>query len=185
MPDVTQIMVENGKPDQKVERKLHMVFVNVADSPSSPEWELQGRGVEDASIEYNMDVEQTTDILGRTDTYIGAAMPQMNLDPNTLRVGQKLNAKLVDIMRRGAVSELSTFKVLIVYAFLSASGTGPYEADTYDNCSLVPTSMGGSDYVGLPFDLYLSGDRTAGTATITAGSGATLPTAAFTPADEE
>lgn len=38
MPDVTQIMVENGKPDQKVERKLHMVFVNVADSPSSPEW---------------------------------------------------------------------------------------------------------------------------------------------------
>src|SRR5699024_494705 len=104
-------------------------------------WELQGRGVEDASIEYNMDVEQTTDILGRTDTKIGAAMPQMNLDPNTLRVGQKLNAKLVDIMRRGAVSELSTFKVLIVYAFLSAAGNGPYEADTYDNCSLVPTSM--------------------------------------------
>ena len=50
--------------------------------------------------------------------------------------------------------------------FLSESGTGPYEADQYANCSIVPTSMGGSDYVGLPFDLYLSGDRTAGTATI-------------------
>lgn len=32
------------------------------------------------------------------------------------------------------------------------------------------------------FDLYLSGDRTAGTATITPGSGTTLPTATFTAA---
>lgn len=184
MADVTQIMVENGKTDQKVERKLHMLFVNVGES-SSPEWELQGRGVEDASMEYNMDVEQTTDILGRTDTNIGTAMPQMNFDPNTLRVGQKLNAKLVDMVRRGATSELGTFQVLIVYMFLSASGTGPYEADQYDNCSIVPTSMGGSDYVGLPFDLYLSGDRTAGTATITPGSGSTLPTATFTKAGED
>ena len=53
MADVTQIMVENGKTDQKVERKLHMVFVNVSDTPDSPKWELQGRGVEDASVEYN------------------------------------------------------------------------------------------------------------------------------------
>lgn len=180
MADVTQIMVENGKTDQKVERKLHMVFVNVGESSSSPEWELQGRGVEDASIEYNMDVEQTPDIIGRIDTNIGTAMPQMTFDPNTLRVGQKLNSKLVDILRRGATSELGTFQVLIVYMFLSAAGTGPYEADQYDNCSIVPTSMGGSDYVGLPFDLYLSGDRTAGTATVTPGKGTTLPTATFT-----
>ena len=182
MPEVNQIMVENGKTDQKVERKLHMVFVNAGESSGSPEWELQGRGVEDASVEYNMDVEQTTDIIGRSDTNIGAPMPQMTFDPNTLRVGQKLNSKLVDIMRRRATSELSTFQVLIVYAFLSDSGTGPYQADQYDNCSIVPTSMGGSDYVGLPFDLYLSGDVTAGTATITPGKGSALPTVSFTAA---
>lgn len=148
MADITQITVENGKPDQKVERKLHMVFVNVSDTSGSPEWELQGRGVEDASVEYNMDVGQTSDILGRSDTSISSAKPQMNFDPNTLRVGQKLNSQLVDILRRGATSELGTFQVLIVYMFLSESGTGPYEADQYDNCSIVPTSMGGSDYVG-------------------------------------
>lgn len=182
MADVKQIMVESGKTDQKVERKLHMVFVNVGESSGSPEWELQGRGVEDASIEYNMDVERTTDILGRSDTTISAAKPQMNFDPNTLRVGQKLNSKLVDILRRGATSELGAFQVLIVYMFLSAAGSGSYEADQYDNCSIVPTSMGGSDYVGLPFDLYLSGDRTAGTATVTPGSGTKLPTATFTAA---
>ena len=70
-------------------------------------------------------------------------------------------------------------------AFLSGTGAGPFEADTYDNCTIVPQSLGGSSYVGMPFDLYLSGDRTAGTATITPGTGGGLATATFTPADEE
>ena len=43
--------------------------------------------------------------------------------------------------------------------------------------------MGGSNYVGMPFDLYLSGERTAGTATIKAGSGTGLATATFTAAE--
>ena len=176
------IAVEGGKANQKVERKLLMTFVDVSFSGGgSPEWELQGRSVEDASVEYNHDASQTTDILGKVDTDVAAAMPQITMDPNTLRAGQKLNAKLVDIERRGATSELSTFKVLQVYAFLSDTGAGPFEADTYDNCTIVPQSLGGSSYVGMPFDLYLSGDRTAGTATITPGTGGGLATATFTP----
>lgn len=137
MPDTFKpIAVEGGKANQKVERKLLMTFVDVSSSGgSSPEWELQGRSVEDASVEYNHDASQTTDILGKVDTDVAAAMPQITMDPNTLRAGQKLNAKLVDIERRGATSELSTFKVLQVYAFLSDTGAGPFEADTYDNCN--------------------------------------------------
>ena len=41
---------------QKADRKLEMVFVNVGNT-ETPEWEIQGRGVEDASWEYNHDVE--------------------------------------------------------------------------------------------------------------------------------
>lgn len=177
------ITAEGGKTNQKIERRLHMLFVDVSDTQSTPEWELQGRSVEEASVEYNHDVNQTSDILGYVDTDLSAAKPQISMDPNTLRVGQKLNAKLLDIERRGATSELSTFKVLQVYAFLSDAGTGPFEADTYDNCTIVPQSLGGSDYVGLPFDLYLSGERTAGTATIKPGTGGGLSTATFTAAD--
>lgn len=180
---VTPIAVENGKAGQKVERKLLMTFVDVSDTADTPEWELQGRSVEDASVEYNHDTNSTTDILGKVDIDIGVAMPQLTMDPNTLRMGQKLNAKLVDIERRGAISELSTFSVLQVYAFLSDDGAGPFEADKYDNCSIIPTSLGGSSYVGMPFELHLSADRTAGTATITAGTGAGLATATFTAAD--
>ena len=180
------IAVEGGKANQKVERKLLMTFVDVSSSGGgSPEWELQGRSVEDASVEYNHDTSQTADILGKVDTDVAAAMPQITMDPNTLRAGQKLNAKLVDIERRGATSELSTFKVLQVYAFLSDTGAGPFEADTYDNCTIVPQSLGGSSYVGMPFDLYLSGERTAGTAAIKPGTGGGLATATFTPADDE
>lgn len=178
-----QIVLEGNKTGQKVDRKLYMLFVNVSSDDSTPEWELQGRGVEDASIEYNHDANQTTDILGNTDTDVSAAKPSMSFDPNNIRTGQKLNARLIDIERRGATSEMSTFKVLIVYAFLSDSGAGPFEADTYDNCTIVPQSMGGSNYVGMPFDLYLSGERTAGTATIKAGSGTGLATATFTAAE--
>ena len=108
MPDTFKpIAVEGGKANQKVERKLLMTFVDVSSSGgSSPEWELQGRSVEDASVEYNHDASQTTDILGKVDTDVAAAMPQITMDPNTLRAGQKLNAKLVDIERPATSSSM-------------------------------------------------------------------------------
>ena len=64
---VTPIAVENGKVGQKVERKLLMTFVDVSDTAETPEWELQGRSVEDASVEYNHDTNSTTDILGKVE----------------------------------------------------------------------------------------------------------------------
>ena len=69
---------------QKADRKLEMIFVNTGTAGGPDyQWELQGRGVEDASIEYNHDVEQTTDILGMTDTDVSSSKPSMELDPNT------------------------------------------------------------------------------------------------------
>ena len=92
---------------QKAERKLEMHFINVG-TTESPEWELLGRGVEDASMEFNHDANQVTDILGITDVDVSAAKPTLELSPNTIRAGQKLSEKLLDIERRNATSELST-----------------------------------------------------------------------------
>lgn len=91
---------------QKADRKLDMIFVNVGGSGTET-WELLGRGVEDASVEYNHDTDTVTDILGITDVNVSAAKPELDLDPCTIRGGQKLSAKLLDIERRNAVSELS------------------------------------------------------------------------------
>lgn len=155
---------------QKAERKLEMVFVNTG-TAGGPEykWELQGRGVEDASWEYNHDVEQTTDILGMNETAVSGSKPTMELDPNTIRGGQKLNAKLLDIERRQATSELSTFDVLLIHCYLGAATSGPFTAEVHHNCTVVPTSLGGSNYVGMPMSIYLSNECELGTATISEG----------------
>ena len=77
----------NLKAGLKADRKLDMIFVNVGES-AKPEFELMGRGVEDASVEYNHETNQVTDILGITDTEVGPAKPELDLDPCTIRGGQ-------------------------------------------------------------------------------------------------
>ena len=75
---------------QKADRKLDMIFVDVGGSGTET-WELLGRGVEDASVEYNHDTDTVTDILGITDVNVSAAKPELDLDPCTIRGGQKLS----------------------------------------------------------------------------------------------
>ncbi len=152
---------------QKADRKLDMIFVNVGGSGTET-WELLGRGVEDASVEYNHDTDTVTDILGITDVNVSAAKPELDLDPCTIRGGQKLSAKLLDIERRNAVSELSMFDVLHVHCFLGAA-SGSFTAEKHIGCTIVPQSLGGSDYVGMPMNVHLSNNKTLGTCTIAAG----------------
>ena len=150
---------------QKADRKLEMHFVNVGTS-EKPEWEILGRGVEEASMEFNHDSEQKTDILGITDVDVSAAKPMLALDPNQIRGGQRLNDKLLDIERRNAISELSMFEVLNVHAYM---GENSFTAELHKGCTIVPQSLGGSSYVGMPLNVYLSNDKDLGTATIADG----------------
>lgn len=158
---------------QKADRKLEMHFVNVGTS-EAPVWEILGRGVEDASMSFNHDVSQIVDILGISDTEVSAAKPQLDLDPMNIRGGQKLSAKLLDIERRNAISELGTFEVLNVHAYVGTDSK--FQAELHKNCTIVPQSLGGSTYVGMPLNVHLSNDKTLGTATVAEG------TAAFTAA---
>lgn len=157
----------------KADRKLEMLFVNVGVT-ATPEWELLGRGVEDATVEFNHDTNQKTDILGITDTEVGPAKPQMELSPNTIRGGQKLSEKLLDIERRNAPSEFGQFEILVVHCFLGTAN-GPFTSELHKGSTIVPKSLGGSTYVDMPLGVYLSNDKTLGDTTITAG----VPT--FTP----
>lgn len=146
---------------QKAERKLEIVYVNVGSS-SSPEWEILGRGVEDAATEFNHDTNARTDITGVTDVDVSAAKPQLSLDPNSIRGGLKLNEKLLDIERRNAHAELGGFEILNVHAY---SGTDSYTAEKHKGCTIVPQSLGGSNYVDMPVAVYLSNDKELGTVT--------------------
>lgn len=156
----------NLAENQKADRKLEMHFVNMGTS-EAPVWEVLGYGVEDASMAFNHDVSTIIDVLGISHTDVSAAKPQLDLDPMNIRGGSKLSAKLLDIERRNAISELSAFEVLNVHAYLGADNS--FMAELHKNCTIVPQSLGGSSYVGMPLNVHLSNDKTLGKATITAG----------------
>lgn len=156
----------NLEPGLKADRKLEMIFVNMGTSETA-EWEILGRGVEEASVAFNHDTNQATDILGITDTVVSPAKPEFDLDPCTIRGGQKLSEKLLDIERRNAIAELGQFEILHVHCYL---GTAPsFTAELHKNCTIVPQSLGGSSYVDMPMNVYLSNDKTLGTVTIANG----------------
>ena len=64
----------NSYAAPKVETKRFKIYADVGSS-GTPEWELQGRGVESWTVEENSDVEKTTDVLGYVDMERGTAQP--------------------------------------------------------------------------------------------------------------
>lgn len=151
----------------KAVRKLLMTFVNVADTSTTPEWELVGRGVEESAIELNPNTETVTDVLGITDTSVTKWEPNQSFDPNTVRGGSKLNFKLHKIWQDKKPELLSKFDVLIVYAYLGE--TSALEAEVQHNCTINITSIGGSAYVDMPIEIAFSNDIEKGTVTIAEG----------------
>lgn len=124
--------------------------------------EILGRRTEDSSIEYNADIETTTDILGINYTDINKTQPQQDFDPYLILGGSKLGAKLNDIRKRNALTELSQFRLYIITAYIGNSSDG-YEAERHVNCTITYNSLGGDSNVNMPISAYFSNESTIGT----------------------
>lgn len=149
------------KENQKAERKLLVTAVKVDDAIIPI-----GVGVEDSSISYETDSETVTDIMGITEENINSINMTQSLEPMTVRGGNKLLFKLVDILERNAISELSGFEVYLIRAYInedSSGGTPKYHAEKHINCTIRPTGEGGSAYVDMPIEITFSNDKTLGT----------------------
>lgn len=149
----------NLAPGQRAERKL-LITVAEWQEDESPVREILGVRTTDSSIEYNLDSETSTDILGITYTDINKMEATQNFDPAPLVGGAKLQAKLRDIIRRNALSELAQFTVYTIEAY--AGSDGAYEADKQINCTISPTSLGGESTVEMPFEISYSNNKTLG-----------------------
>ena len=123
--------------------------------------EILGRRTEDSSIEYNVDMENTTDILGINYSDVNKTQPQQDFDPYLILGGSKLGAKLNDIRKRNALTELSDFTLYIITAFIGDAENG-YEAERHDYCTITYTSLGGDTKVNFPISAYFSNDITNG-----------------------
>ena len=146
--------------NQRAERKL---LITVAEWTEGSEQvrEILGRRTEDSSIEYNPDIETTTDILGINYTDINRTQPQQDFDPYLILGGSKLGAKLNDIRKRNAIAELNQFTIYIITVF--AGSDGAYEAEKHTGCTIVYNSIGGDSNVNFPISVYLSNNITNGT----------------------
>ena len=146
--------------NQRAERKL---LITVAEWTEGSEQvrEILGRRTEDSSIEYNPDIETTTDILGINYTDMNRTQPQQDFDPYLILGGSKLGAKLNDIRKRNAIAELNQFTIYIITVF--AGSDGAYEAEKHTGCTIVYNSIGGDSNVNFPISVYLSNNITNGT----------------------
>lgn len=147
---------------QRAERKLLLTVVEweePVEGTTTPELvrEILGTRTEDSSIEYNADIATSTDIRGINYTDINKTQPQQTFDPFLILGGSKLGAKLNDIRRRNALSEMSQFTAYIITAFIGDAENG-YDAERHSGCTIAYTSMGGDANVNFPIELHFSND---------------------------
>ena len=154
---VTQFNLATGK---RAERKL-LITVAEWQEGSTQVREILGTRTEDSRIDYNPDIETTTDILGINYTDINRTQPQQDFDPFLILGGSKLGALLNDIRRRNAIAELNQFNVYVITVF--AGTAGAYEAEKHSGCTITYNSIGGDSNVNFPISVYYSNNITNGT----------------------
>lgn len=124
--------------------------------------EFLGTRTEDSSIEYNSEIETTTDILGNNYTDLTRTQPEQTFDASPVIGGDKLKALLNDIRRRNALSELQQFTIYIITAFVGSSADG-YAAERHTDCTITYDSIGGDVNVNFPYTVHFSNKITTGT----------------------
>ena len=149
---------------QRAERKLLITVAEWTEglgSSVSTEREILGTRTPDSQIQYNADIQTSTDIRGFNDTDVEKTQPQQDFDPYLILGGSKLGAKLNDIRRRNAISEYNQFTIYIITAYVGSAGS--YAAEKHTDCTITITALGGDTKVNMPISVYLSNKITTGT----------------------
>ena len=148
------------------------VYTKVPTGSSAPTWttstyytrverELLGRRTEDSSIDYNPDIETSTDILGINYTDVNKTQPEQAFDPYLILGGSKLGVKMDDLRRRNAISEISQFTMYVITAYIGDSVNG-YTAEKQTDCTITYDSLGGDTNVNFPITVHFSNQITIG-----------------------
>lgn len=124
--------------------------------------EILGTRTPDSSIEYQSEIETSTDILGNNYTDLQKTQPQQTFDPYLILGGSKLGALLNDIRRRNALSELQQFTLYIITAFIGDSTSG-FAAERHTDCTITYDQIGGDVNVNFPITVHFSNKITTGT----------------------
>lgn len=153
--------------DKRAERKT-LIHVATWTEGTATKAAILGKRTEDSSIEFNADIDTTTDILGINYTDVNKTQPQQSFDPAYIIGGDDLMAYLNEQALGNNINGYNgTFDVYIVAAYLTeTSGTGTtstkYRTFKHSGCSIIPDSIGGDAFVSMPYNVYYSNNITKG-----------------------
>lgn len=167
----------NSYANPKVETKRFKIYADVGSS-STPEWELQGRGVESWTVEENSDVEKVTDVLGYVDMERGTAQPTQSGVALKLRKGSKLGQILFDAWYSRDNSKIDAMKFLQKFEFADGESEDTCLARLEEDVMISINSFTGEagGYLGFECDIHYANKTTLGTMPKTDGE-----TITFTP----
>lgn len=168
----------NTTGGQTIAREQVIAYLNTG-TAAEPTWSPLGRRVEDSSAEFDWSDETTQDILGVTRGSMKKPIITQSFDPSDLDAG---DPALVKIWNAGVKDHdyngLAAQDMLIVHFYAGTAAT-PF-AERYDACMIVPTGLGGEGggNIQMPINVTYGGNRTVGTASKDATTGAITFTAA-------
>lgn len=159
----------NTVEGQGVERKLLIAALNTG-TAEAPVWSPMGKGVQDSSMSFEWDREETKDIFD--ETIIRAKKPTVtqSFDPWGLDSGDAAQKKIWNLaVKDENYKALTAQDMLIVHMY--AGKDGKYFAVRYASCSVLPTDLGGEGggSVVMSVDVVYGGKRVTGTAEVTNG----------------
>ena len=154
----------NNYASPKVETKRFKIYADVGTS-STPEWELQGRGVESWTVEENSDVEKTTDVLGTVDMERGVAQPTQSGVAIKLRKGSKLGQMLFDAWYKREYEKLNAVKILQKFEFADGTDSDTCLARLEEDVMIAINNFTGEagGYLGFEIDIHYANKTTTGT----------------------
>ena len=154
----------NNYATPKVETKRFKIYADVGTS-SSPEWELQGRGVESWTVEENSDVQKTTDVLGTVDMERGTPQPTQSGVSIKLRKNSKLGQMLFDAWYKRNYEKLNSLKILQKFEFVDGPSEGTCLARLEEDVMIAVNNFTGEagGYLGFEVDIHYANKTTTGT----------------------
>lgn len=154
----------NSYANPKVETKRFKIYADVG-TGTTPEWELQGRGIESWTVEENSDVEKTTDVLGYVDMERGTPQPTQSGVSVKLRKGSKFGKMLFDAWYKKDTSKLDAVKMLQKFEFVDSENENSCLARLEEDVMIAINNFTGEagGYLGFEIDIHYANKSTTGT----------------------
>ena len=167
----------NDYANPKVETKRFKIYADVG-TGGTPEWELQGRGVESWTVEENSDVEKVTDVLGYVNMERGTPQPTQSGVEMKLRKDSKLGKMLFEAWFKRDTSKIDSLKILQKFEFVNGKEESTCLARLEEDVMIAINSFTGEagGYLGFDIDIHYANKTTTGTMPKTDGA-----TIEFTP----